>query len=50
MKPREDIIRMLGEVLPELQARFRVRRLGLFGSYARGDQDERSDFEEALVK
>lgn len=42
---REDIIRILAEVLPELREQYKVRTLGLFGSYARGDQTEHSDID-----
>ncbi|RME49833.1 MAG: nucleotidyltransferase [Deltaproteobacteria bacterium] len=43
MKDRAEIIRLLSEARPELSRRFGVRRLALFGSYARGDQREASD-------
>ena len=43
MKTREEILKILTEFKPELEQQFRVRRLGLFGSYARGEQNDISD-------
>jgi predicted nucleotidyltransferase len=43
MKTREEILASLGAAKTELQKRFRVRTLALFGSYARNQQTERSD-------
>jgi len=43
MKTREEILAGLGAAKIELQKRFRVRTLALFGSYARNEQTERSD-------
>ena len=43
MKTREEILVGLGSAKSELQERFRVRTLALFGSYARNQQTERSD-------
>jgi hypothetical protein len=43
MKTREEILAGLGAAKSDLQARFRVRTLALFGSYARNQQTERSD-------
>jgi len=40
---REDILRVLSDAKGELQARFKVNALALFGSYARGDQRDDSD-------
>jgi hypothetical protein len=40
---REEILRLLSEAKPRLEREFQVRRLALFGSYARGDQREDSD-------
>lgn len=31
--------------MPELQARYRVKSLGFFGSYVRGEQEEASDLD-----
>lgn len=38
MKTREEILSVLTKHRGELEARFKVTRLGLFGSYARGEQ------------
>jgi predicted nucleotidyltransferase len=43
MKTREEILAGLASAKAELQKRFRVRSLALFGSYARNQQTERSD-------
>ena len=43
MKTREEILVGLGSAKSELQERFRVRTLALFGSYARHQQTEKSD-------
>jgi uncharacterized protein len=43
MKTREEILANLGAAKAELQERFRVRTLALFGSYARNQQTEKSD-------
>ncbi|MCX7048998.1 MAG: nucleotidyltransferase domain-containing protein [Candidatus Sumerlaeota bacterium] len=40
---KEQILITLGEELPFLQREFGVKRLGLFGSYARGTQTDLSD-------
>jgi uncharacterized protein len=43
MKTREEILASLGAAKAELQKRFPVRTLALFGSYARNQQTEKSD-------
>lgn len=43
MKTRDEIIRLLEREKPRIMNRYKVRRLALFGSYARGDQNESSD-------
>ena len=43
MKATQEILRLLAQAKPELARRFGVRRLALFGSYARGEQREDSD-------
>lgn len=43
MLTREKITQRLRERYPYLAAEFGVRRLGLFGSFARGTADEASD-------
>ena len=43
MKTREEILARLRAAKAELEGRFRVRSLALFGSCARGEQTEASD-------
>ena len=43
MKSTQEILGLLEQAKPELARRFGVRRLALFGSYARGEQREDSD-------
>ena len=43
MATKEQILQVLAENKGRLEAAFKVRRLALFGSYARGDQGEDSD-------
>lgn len=43
MKTREEILNLLAKDKHELEARFKVQRLALFGSYARGEQQAGSD-------
>ena len=43
MKTREEILSVLAQQRPSLEHLFRVRRLALFGSYARGDYQPNSD-------
>ena len=40
---KEEILSLLVQNKSELENRFKVRRLALFGSYARGDQKPDSD-------
>ncbi len=42
-KTRDEILNLLVQNKSELENRFKVRRLALFGSYARGDQTPDSD-------
>ncbi len=43
MKTRTDIERALKDALPLLASKFHVKRIGLFGSYVRGEQTDSSD-------
>lgn len=43
MKTKEEVLRILQQEKPELVRRYGVKRLALFGSYARDDQHEDSD-------
>ncbi len=41
----QKIVHTLGAVKPALMAQYKVRSLGLFGSYVRGEQEKRSDLD-----
>ncbi|MFA5401168.1 MAG: nucleotidyltransferase family protein [Dehalococcoidia bacterium] len=41
----EEIREIIRRNRPELQSRFHVDKIGVFGSYARGDQKKRSDID-----
>jgi uncharacterized protein len=43
MKKLEDIKNTLAENRQELQREYRVKELGIFGSYVRGEQKKQSD-------
>ncbi|MGI0494047.1 nucleotidyltransferase family protein [Alkalinema pantanalense CENA528] len=43
MKTLEEIKRILGESKGLLRERYRITQVGVFGSYARGEQTDRSD-------
>jgi uncharacterized protein len=43
MKTREEVLRILEREKPELMRRYGLKRLAIFGSYAREDQHETSD-------
>lgn len=45
MLDKDAILAILREKLPELRERFCVERIGVFGSFARGDQTETSDID-----
>ncbi|MYC96373.1 MAG: nucleotidyltransferase family protein [Caldilineaceae bacterium SB0661_bin_32] len=49
MKSVDEIRRILRAHQPELEKRFHVEEIALFGSYARGDQTDASDLD-ILVK
>jgi predicted nucleotidyltransferase len=40
-----DVISDIRTILPGIKKRFSVRRIGVFGSYVRGDQNEDSDID-----
>ena len=42
-KTREEILNLLSQNRHQLENRFKVHRMALFGSYARGDQKSDSD-------
>ena len=43
MLTKEEILKTLAKDKPQLRKQFKVRKLALFGSYARGDQRQDSD-------
>jgi len=43
MKSRDEVVRILVELKPYLQQRYKVRGLSLFGSVGRGEHKETSD-------
>ncbi|MFV2040730.1 MAG: nucleotidyltransferase family protein [Candidatus Hydrothermarchaeales archaeon] len=45
MKTRDEILKALSKELPKLKENFNVKKIGLFGSYARGEQREESDID-----
>jgi uncharacterized protein len=45
MYSRDQILSMLRSKKPELQERYPISELGVFGSYARGDQNSNSDID-----
>ena len=50
MKQIEEIKGILAEHKEELRERFRVREIGVFGSYVRGEQKKRSSDIDILVE
>ena len=45
MRPLEEVTAELRAMLPELRARWPIVRLGVFGSYVRGEQGQDSDLD-----
>ncbi len=43
MKSFEEIKKKIEDRREELKVRFKIKDIGIFGSYVRGDQDETSD-------
>ncbi|MDW8326676.1 MAG: nucleotidyltransferase family protein [Anaerolineales bacterium] len=43
MKDKERVLSVLRTLKPEIRAKYRVRELGVFGSFARGQQTAQSD-------
>ena len=43
MLTRETILEALRDLKPELKAKYKLRSIALFGSYARGEQTSESD-------
>ncbi|NSW76530.1 MAG: nucleotidyltransferase domain-containing protein [Candidatus Atribacteria bacterium] len=46
---REDILRLLAARRNELMRKFRLRKMGLFGSFARGEENAESDVDIAVA-
>ncbi|MCI5220910.1 MAG: hypothetical protein D3914_17365 [Candidatus Electrothrix sp. LOE2] len=45
MLEQNDIIIFLTQNLPNLQTEYNISKIGLFGSFARNEQDEKSDID-----
>lgn len=45
MKSKEHVLKVLREELPYLRKKFNVKSIGLFGSFARGEQTPESDID-----
>lgn len=45
MTTKEEILKILRRELPSLKEKFRVEKIGLFGSYARKEQEMESDID-----
>lgn len=45
MLKQNDILAFLSKQLPELQTEYNISKIGLFGSFARNEQDEKSDID-----
>lgn len=45
MKKLKDVNKILDEHKDELKTRFKVKKIGVFGSYVRGEQDSNSDID-----
>ncbi len=43
MRTKEEILKILRDELPYLRKEFNVKNIGLFGSYARDEQKDKSD-------
>ena len=43
MRTKEEILKILKDELPYLREKFNVKSIGLFGSYARDEQKDKSD-------
>jgi predicted nucleotidyltransferase len=48
MITKEKILKSLAKDKPQLQKQFKVSRLALFGSYARGEQGPNSDVDPSI--
>ena len=48
MHTLQNILKILRQHQPELQRKYPIGRLGVFGSYARGEANEKSDIDIAV--
>ncbi|MDH4129482.1 MAG: nucleotidyltransferase family protein [Spirochaetota bacterium] len=44
-KTLENILKQIKKVLPELKEKYKIKSLGVFGSYVRGEQNKKSDID-----
>ncbi len=45
MRSREEILKVLDELKVEIKEQYKVKKIGLFGSYVNGDQKRSSDID-----
>lgn len=45
MKKMKEIKQVINEHKDQLKGQFKVKKIGVFGSYARGEQDKKSDID-----
>lgn len=45
MLSQTDILKFLHDQLPDLQSEYKISKIGLFGSFARNEQNEHSDID-----
>lgn len=45
MKSKQEILRVLEQIREEIMRRYKVERVGLFGSFIKGEQKEGSDID-----
>ena len=45
MLKQNDILALLSKQFPELQTEYNISKIGLFGSFARNEQDKKSDID-----
>ena len=45
MKSKEEILKTMKKELPYLKEKFKVRSIGIFGSFVRGEQTKTSDLD-----
>ncbi len=45
MNKQDEILRVLKELKPEIKAKYKVKEIGIFGSFVREEQSETSDID-----